>query len=59
MSEVVISEQQHTILDIDRATTARVYVTAAAKRAVVVKEDDLLAKVDSGEPRQGFRSPLC
>eukprot|EP00959_Pyramimonas_sp_CCMP1952_P386100 8091871-Pyramimonas_sp.AAC.1 len=34
------------ILDADRATTMRVYVTAAAKRAVVVKEDDLLAKSD-------------
>eukprot|EP00959_Pyramimonas_sp_CCMP1952_P451155 9445406-Pyramimonas_sp.AAC.1 len=31
----------------DWATTMRVYGTAAAKRAVVVKGDDLLAKVDS------------
>eukprot|EP00959_Pyramimonas_sp_CCMP1952_P303545 6352173-Pyramimonas_sp.AAC.1 len=46
MSKVVLSEQQHMLLDADRVTTMRVYVTAAAKRAVVVKEDDLLAKSD-------------
>eukprot|EP00959_Pyramimonas_sp_CCMP1952_P317214 6639197-Pyramimonas_sp.AAC.1 len=46
MSKVVLSEQQRMILDADRVTTMRVYVTAAAKRAVVVKEDDLLAKAD-------------
>eukprot|EP00959_Pyramimonas_sp_CCMP1952_P074475 1556097-Pyramimonas_sp.AAC.1 len=34
------------ILDADRATTLRVDVATAAKRAVVVKEDDLLAKAD-------------
>eukprot|EP00959_Pyramimonas_sp_CCMP1952_P312436 6539690-Pyramimonas_sp.AAC.1 len=44
MSSVVLSGQQHMILDADRATTLRVYVTAAAKRVAVVKEDDLLAK---------------
>eukprot|EP00959_Pyramimonas_sp_CCMP1952_P317566 6646333-Pyramimonas_sp.AAC.1 len=35
MPEVVLSGQQHMILNADRATTMRVYVTAAAKRAVV------------------------
>eukprot|EP00959_Pyramimonas_sp_CCMP1952_P165592 3461246-Pyramimonas_sp.AAC.1 len=44
MSQVVLPEKQRMILDADRATTMRVYVTAAAKRAVVVKEDALLAK---------------
>eukprot|EP00959_Pyramimonas_sp_CCMP1952_P467417 9491575-Pyramimonas_sp.AAC.1 len=44
MSKVVLSEQQHMILDADRVTTMRVHVIAAAKRAVVVKENDLLAK---------------
>ena len=34
------------ILDVDRVTTVLVYVTAAAKRAAVAKEDDLLAKAD-------------
>eukprot|EP00959_Pyramimonas_sp_CCMP1952_P462939 9484075-Pyramimonas_sp.AAC.1 len=34
------------ILDADRVTTMRACVTAFAKRAVVVKEDDLLAKAD-------------
>eukprot|EP00959_Pyramimonas_sp_CCMP1952_P075765 1583775-Pyramimonas_sp.AAC.1 len=35
MSKPVLSEQQHVILDADRVTTMRSYVTAAAKRAVV------------------------
>eukprot|EP00959_Pyramimonas_sp_CCMP1952_P119299 2494041-Pyramimonas_sp.AAC.1 len=46
MSKVVLSEQQHMILDADRAATMRVSVTAAAKRAGIVKGDDLLAKAD-------------
>eukprot|EP00959_Pyramimonas_sp_CCMP1952_P296047 6192677-Pyramimonas_sp.AAC.1 len=46
MSKAVLSEQQHNIRDADRVTTMRVYGTAAAKRAVVVKEDDLLANAD-------------
>eukprot|EP00959_Pyramimonas_sp_CCMP1952_P292335 6114059-Pyramimonas_sp.AAC.1 len=46
MSGVVLSEQQHMILDADRVTTMRVYVTAAAIRAVVVKGDNLLANAD-------------
>eukprot|EP00959_Pyramimonas_sp_CCMP1952_P089635 1875246-Pyramimonas_sp.AAC.1 len=33
-------------LDADEVTTMRVYVAAAAKRAAVVKEDDLIAKAD-------------
>eukprot|EP00959_Pyramimonas_sp_CCMP1952_P125578 2625909-Pyramimonas_sp.AAC.1 len=44
MSKVVLSEQQHMLLDADRVTAMRVYSTAAAKRAAVVMEDDLLAK---------------
>eukprot|EP00959_Pyramimonas_sp_CCMP1952_P371648 7782515-Pyramimonas_sp.AAC.1 len=44
--KVVLPEQQHMILDAGRVTTVRVCVTAAAKRAAVVKEDDLLAKAD-------------
>eukprot|EP00959_Pyramimonas_sp_CCMP1952_P440539 9223458-Pyramimonas_sp.AAC.1 len=44
MSKVVLSEQQRKILDADRVTTMRVYVTAAARRTVVVKGDYLLAK---------------
>eukprot|EP00959_Pyramimonas_sp_CCMP1952_P359491 7527683-Pyramimonas_sp.AAC.1 len=46
MSKVVLSEQQHRILDADRVTTMRVYVAAAANRAAVVKEGHLLAKAD-------------
>eukprot|EP00959_Pyramimonas_sp_CCMP1952_P443391 9282808-Pyramimonas_sp.AAC.1 len=38
---------EHWVLDFDRATTMRPRVTAAAKRAAVVKEDDLLAKADT------------
>eukprot|EP00959_Pyramimonas_sp_CCMP1952_P108069 2259435-Pyramimonas_sp.AAC.1 len=44
MSKVVLSELSRKILVFDRVTTARVYVTAAAKRVVVVKEDDFFAK---------------
>eukprot|EP00959_Pyramimonas_sp_CCMP1952_P041764 873434-Pyramimonas_sp.AAC.1 len=46
MSKVGLSEQRHMILDFSRVTTLRVFVTAVAKRAAVVKEDDLLAKAD-------------
>eukprot|EP00959_Pyramimonas_sp_CCMP1952_P085768 1794024-Pyramimonas_sp.AAC.1 len=46
MPKVVASEQQRRILDFDRSTTMRVYATAADKRAVVVKEDDLLTEPD-------------
>eukprot|EP00959_Pyramimonas_sp_CCMP1952_P423080 8862509-Pyramimonas_sp.AAC.1 len=46
MSNIVLSEQQRMLLDADQVTTLRVYVAAAAKRVVVVKEDDLLAKAD-------------
>eukprot|EP00959_Pyramimonas_sp_CCMP1952_P303364 6348636-Pyramimonas_sp.AAC.1 len=45
MAKVVLSEQ-HRILDFDRVATMRVYVTAAAKRAALAKEDDLLARAD-------------
>eukprot|EP00959_Pyramimonas_sp_CCMP1952_P450128 9425186-Pyramimonas_sp.AAC.1 len=44
MSKVVVSEQQRMTLDADPVTTMRVYVTAAANRAVVVEEDDLFAE---------------
>eukprot|EP00959_Pyramimonas_sp_CCMP1952_P094950 1985675-Pyramimonas_sp.AAC.1 len=47
MSKVVLSEQQRMVLNADRVTTMRVYVTAAAKRAVAVKEDDFIAKADA------------
>eukprot|EP00959_Pyramimonas_sp_CCMP1952_P043418 908058-Pyramimonas_sp.AAC.2 len=46
MSKVVLSEQQHGILDSDRVATMRVYATAAAKRAAVVMGDDLLTMPD-------------
>eukprot|EP00959_Pyramimonas_sp_CCMP1952_P270484 5654599-Pyramimonas_sp.AAC.1 len=46
MLKVVFSERQHMILDVDSFTAMPVYETAAAKRAVVVKEDDLLTDAD-------------
>ena len=46
VAKTVLTEQQHRLLTDDRVSTMRVYVTAAAKRAVVVKEDDLLTKAD-------------
>eukprot|EP00959_Pyramimonas_sp_CCMP1952_P126999 2656092-Pyramimonas_sp.AAC.1 len=44
--QVVLYEQLHMMIDTDQVTTMRVYVTTAAKRAVVVKENDLPAKAD-------------
>eukprot|EP00959_Pyramimonas_sp_CCMP1952_P145406 3044236-Pyramimonas_sp.AAC.1 len=46
MSRVVLSEQQHGKLDVDRAATMRVHAPAAAKRAAIVKEDDHLTQAD-------------
>eukprot|EP00959_Pyramimonas_sp_CCMP1952_P015430 326863-Pyramimonas_sp.AAC.1 len=46
------------ILDADRAATMRVYVTAAAKRAAAVKEDDLLAKADILANPENFSKAL-
>eukprot|EP00959_Pyramimonas_sp_CCMP1952_P243614 5092034-Pyramimonas_sp.AAC.1 len=46
MLRVVLSEQQRRVSDADRVAAMRVYIAAAAKRAAVVKEDDLLAKAD-------------
>eukprot|EP00959_Pyramimonas_sp_CCMP1952_P066697 1392471-Pyramimonas_sp.AAC.1 len=46
VSNVVLSEQQRSMLDFDRVTTMRVYAAAAANQASVVKEGDLLAKAD-------------
>eukprot|EP00959_Pyramimonas_sp_CCMP1952_P239363 5002243-Pyramimonas_sp.AAC.1 len=46
MSKVVLSEQQHAVFDFDRVATLRAYATAAAKRAAVITEDDLLTKAD-------------
>ena len=45
-AKVALSEQQHRLLDDKRVATMRVYVSAVSKRAVVVEEDDLLAKAE-------------
>ena len=44
MSKVILEEDQYDDIYEGQVATLRVYVTAAAKRAVVVKEDDLLTK---------------
>eukprot|EP00959_Pyramimonas_sp_CCMP1952_P306826 6421799-Pyramimonas_sp.AAC.1 len=46
MSMVVLGQTQLAQLETDMAATMRVYASSAAKRAVVVKEDDLLTKAD-------------
>ena len=46
MAPTVLSLSQLDQLTQDSIATMRVYVSAAAKRAVVVKEDDLLTKAD-------------
>jgi len=43
---VMLSEQQHQLLSNECIATMRVYVTAASKRAAIVKEDDLLTKAE-------------
>eukprot|EP00959_Pyramimonas_sp_CCMP1952_P288321 6029145-Pyramimonas_sp.AAC.1 len=54
MSKVVLSERQHRILDADRVTTMRIFIV----RASVVKEDDLLAKVDiQANPEKVSKAP--
>eukprot|EP00959_Pyramimonas_sp_CCMP1952_P378363 7926072-Pyramimonas_sp.AAC.1 len=59
MSKAVLSEQQRMLLGADRVPTMRVYVAAAAKRAVVVKEDDLLAKADVQANPEELPKALC
>eukprot|EP00959_Pyramimonas_sp_CCMP1952_P359683 7531411-Pyramimonas_sp.AAC.1 len=59
MSNVVLSEQKHRIFDAGRAITMRVYVAAAAKRAAVVKEDDLLATADAQANPEKVSQSLC
>merc|ERR1712086_862475 len=46
MSSIILDEYQFNHMEADDVATMRVYVTADAKRAVVVKEDDLLSKKD-------------
>eukprot|EP00959_Pyramimonas_sp_CCMP1952_P113614 2374955-Pyramimonas_sp.AAC.1 len=54
-----LSEPRRRILDIDRVTTWRVYVTAGAKQAPVVKEEDLLTKAGSqANPVKVSKAPV-
>eukprot|EP00959_Pyramimonas_sp_CCMP1952_P079717 1667233-Pyramimonas_sp.AAC.1 len=53
MPEVVPSEQQRILLDFDRVTTMRVYVTATAKRVGVVRGGGLCEGWYPGDSRQG------
>ena len=46
MAPIVLNEDQHNRFDEGDVATMRVYITADTKRAVVVKEDDLLSKKD-------------
>ena len=46
MSKVILDEPQHYSMLPDEIATLRVYLSEKAKRAVVVKEDDLLTKRD-------------
>ena len=46
MAPIILNEDQHNRLEEGDVATMRVYVTADTKRAVVVKEDDLLSKKD-------------
>ncbi len=44
MAPVILDEHQLSTLKPDEVATMRIYISANAKRAVVIKEDDLLTK---------------
>eukprot|EP00959_Pyramimonas_sp_CCMP1952_P084706 1771678-Pyramimonas_sp.AAC.1 len=46
MAKIALEQAQLAQLESNMVATMRVYVSSAAKRAVVVKEDDLLTKAD-------------
>ena len=46
MGPIVLNEDRHNRFDEGDVATMRVYITADTKRAMVVKEDDLLSKKD-------------
>ena len=46
MSKIILDESQHASMQDDEVATLRVYVSAAAKKAVVIKDDDLLNKAE-------------
>eukprot|EP00959_Pyramimonas_sp_CCMP1952_P435370 9116532-Pyramimonas_sp.AAC.1 len=54
MANLVLDQTQLTQLEPNMVATMRVYVSSAAKCAVVVKEDDLLTKaVIAAHPKEG------
>ena len=59
MAKVVLDEQQLAGLREDEVAAVQVYVSAAIKRAVVVKEDDSLTKQDvANHPRESAATQL-
>ena len=56
MASILLSEDEWNDWQPDDLATLRVYVTVDSKRAVVVKEDDLLSKKDL--PTMPSKSPL-
>eukprot|EP00974_Lingulodinium_polyedra_P119763 11172407-Lingulodinium_polyedra.AAC.1 len=44
MSSIILQEGQRQQMQYDEIATLRVYATDAAKRAVVIKDDDILTK---------------
>eukprot|EP00959_Pyramimonas_sp_CCMP1952_P430792 9021957-Pyramimonas_sp.AAC.1 len=59
MSKVVLDQTQRAQLETDMVATMRVYAPSAAKRAVVVKEDDLLTKTDIAAHPEEVSEALC
>eukprot|EP00959_Pyramimonas_sp_CCMP1952_P018417 389421-Pyramimonas_sp.AAC.1 len=59
MSKVVLDQTQLAHLDTGMVATMRVYVSSAAKRAVVVKEDDLPTKADIEAHPTEVSEALC
>eukprot|EP00959_Pyramimonas_sp_CCMP1952_P190444 3982859-Pyramimonas_sp.AAC.1 len=59
MAQLVLSEQQCESLRSDQIAAMRVYVSATATIAVVVEEDDLLAKAEVHANPTKISEALC
>ena len=59
MSKMLLDERQRESMTSTGLATMRVYVSAASKRAVVAKEDDLLTKKDIADNPRKVADALC
>eukprot|EP00959_Pyramimonas_sp_CCMP1952_P062532 1307626-Pyramimonas_sp.AAC.1 len=59
MSNIMLDQTQFAQLEPNMVATMRLYVSSAAKRAVVVKEDGLLTKADIAAHPKEVSEALC